>query len=92
MRTTTMQRQRFLFLGLGLLTLWRWALLPTVELAPEEAFAALRAQHGWWGALEGGVLMPLLAKASTGSRGRGGCGITCAFPVSGSSRPSGARR
>ncbi|MFM2143912.1 MAG: hypothetical protein RLZZ476_2456, partial [Verrucomicrobiota bacterium] len=65
MRTTTMQRQRFLFLGLGLLTLWRWALLPTVELAPEEAFTALRAQHGWWGALEGGVLLPLLVKAGT---------------------------
>jgi hypothetical protein len=32
MRSTTMQRQRFLFAALGLLTLWRWALLLLAEL------------------------------------------------------------
>ncbi|MBL9131629.1 MAG: glycosyltransferase family 39 protein [Verrucomicrobiaceae bacterium] len=47
MGATFMQRQRFLFIGLGLLTLWRWALLPTLELSPDEAFAALAAEHGW---------------------------------------------
>lgn len=81
MRTTTMQRQRFLFLGLGLLTLWRWALLPTVELAPEEAFAALRAQHGWWGALEGGVLLPLLVKAGTAVFGVNEFGVRFFAPL-----------
>jgi hypothetical protein len=43
---TTMQRQRFLFASLGLLTLWRWALLPTLELAPEEALAEVCVKPG----------------------------------------------
>lgn len=41
-----MQRQRFLFASLGLLTLWRWALLPTLELAPEEALAEVCVKPG----------------------------------------------
>ena len=44
-----MQRQRFLFAALGLLTLWRWALLPTLELAPDEALAVFRVKHGQLG-------------------------------------------
>lgn len=46
MSATFMRRQRFLFIGLGLLTLWRWALLPTLELSPDEATLALAARHG----------------------------------------------
>ncbi len=58
-----MQRQRFLFAALGLLTLWRWALLPTLELAPDEALAVLRVKHGEIGGFrEMGPLVPLLAK------------------------------
>ena len=49
MRSTIMQRQRFLFAALGLLTLWRWALLPTLELAPDEALAVFRVKHGQLG-------------------------------------------
>lgn len=45
MRASTMQRQRFLLAALGLLTLWRWALLPTLELSPDEALAVFRGNH-----------------------------------------------
>ena len=58
-----MQRQRFLFAALGLLTLWRWALLPTLELAPDEALAVFRVKHGQWGGFfEIGPLVPLFAR------------------------------
>lgn len=57
-----MQRQRFLFAAFGLLTLWRWALLPTLELAPDEALAVFRVKHGLWGGFfEMGPLVPLFA-------------------------------
>ncbi len=58
-----MQRQRFLFAALGLLTLWRWALLPTLELSPDEALAVFRVKHGGMtGFQEIGPLVPLFAK------------------------------
>lgn len=58
-----MPRQRFLFAALGLLTLWRWALLPTLELAPEEAQAVFGVKHGQWGGFfEIGPLVPLFAR------------------------------
>lgn len=58
-----MQRQRFLFAALGLLTLWRWALLPTLELAPDEALAVFRLKHGPIdGSDDLGPLLPLLAR------------------------------
>lgn len=38
-----MRRQTLLLASLGLMTLWRLALLPTQELSPVEAFTALRA-------------------------------------------------
>ncbi|MDB6140595.1 MAG: hypothetical protein JWO94_3667, partial [Verrucomicrobiaceae bacterium] len=40
-----MDRQRFLLPALALLTVWRMALLPTVELSPDEALAALYGHH-----------------------------------------------
>ncbi len=58
-----MQRQRFLFAALGLLTLWRWALLPTLELAPGEAMAVFCVKHGQWGGFfEQGPLVMLFAR------------------------------
>lgn len=61
MRPTSMQRQRFLFAALGLLTLWRWALLPTLELSPDEALAVFHGNHHAAGAPPGsGPLIPLL--------------------------------
>lgn len=78
----TMQRQRFLFIGLGLLTLWRWALLPTVELSPQEAFAALSAGRGWPAWTDGGgVLVPLLARAGAAVFGMNEFGVRCAAPL-----------
>jgi hypothetical protein len=63
MRPTTMPRQRFLLAALGLLTLWRWALLPTLELAPDEALAVFRVKHGLLGDFfEIGPLVPLFAR------------------------------
>ena len=58
-----MQRQRFLFAALGLLTLWRWALLPTLELAPDEALAVFWVKHGQLGGFfEIGPLVPVFAR------------------------------
>ena len=37
-----MRRQHLLLASLGLMTLWRLALLPTLGLSPEEAFTAMR--------------------------------------------------
>ncbi len=41
--TRSMRRQTLLLASLGLMTLWRLALLPTLGLSPEEAFTAMRA-------------------------------------------------
>lgn len=61
-----MQRQRFLFAALGLLTLWRWALLPTLELSPDEALAVFRGNHGAVAPPSGpGPLISLLGMAAT---------------------------
>ncbi|WP_395735721.1 glycosyltransferase family 39 protein [Prosthecobacter sp.] len=66
MRLTTMQRQRFLYAALGLLTLWRWALLPTLDLAPEEAEAVFAIKHGEWGGFFGlGALVQFFARLGT---------------------------
>ena len=54
-----MHRQRFLFPALFSLTFWRLALLPTSDLAPQEAMAAA-AGWGWGGA---GPVLSLLARA-----------------------------
>ncbi len=40
-----MRRHSLLLASLGLMTLWRLALLPTLELSPEEAFTAMRASQ-----------------------------------------------
>ncbi|HRH99338.1 MAG TPA: glycosyltransferase family 39 protein, partial [Prosthecobacter sp.] len=82
MRSTTMQRQRFLFAALGLLTLWRWALLPTLELAPDEALAVFRMKHGQIGGFfEMGPLVPLLARLGMLLGGGGEFGVRFFAPL-----------
>ncbi len=77
-----MQRQRFLFAALGLLTLWRWALLPTLELAPQEALAAVCVKHGAWGGLRGlGPAVPLLARLGMLIGGGGEFGVRFFAPL-----------
>lgn len=76
-----MQRQRFLFIALGLLTLWRWALLPVHELSPDEAFAVLRARHAWYGWDSGAPLLPMLVKVSTFVFGAGEFGVRFFAPL-----------
>jgi len=79
---TTMQRQRFLFAALGLLTLWRWALLPTLELAPEEALAAVCVKNGAAGGIYGmGPLVPLLARIGMLVGGEGEFGVRFFAPL-----------
>jgi hypothetical protein len=79
---TTMQRQRFLFAALGLLTLWRWALLPTLELAPDEALAVFRVKHGHWGGFpEMGPLVPLFVRMGMLIGGAGEFGVRFFAPL-----------
>lgn len=82
MRSTIMQRQRFLFAALGLLTLWRWALLPTLELAPEEALAVFRVKHGQWCSFfEIGPLVPVFARLGMVIGGAGEFGVRFFAPL-----------
>lgn len=77
-----MQRQRFLFAALGLLTLWRWALLPTLELSPDEALAVFRVKHGQIGSFfEMGPLVPLLARLGMLFGGEGEFGVRFFAPL-----------
>jgi len=77
-----MPRQRFLLAALGLLTLWRWALLPTLELAPDEALAVFQAKHGPWGAFFGnGPLVPLLARLGMLCGGASEAGVRLLAPL-----------
>ncbi len=82
-----MDRQRFLLPALALITVWRMALLPTLELSPDEALAALYSRHlgdAWH--LEMGPLVPWLARLGTMVAGGGEFGVRffaplCAFAV-----------
>ncbi len=81
-----MDRQRFLLPALALITVWRLALLPTVELSPDEALAAFYGHHaqGWY--LEMGPLVPWLVRWGTWLCGAGEFGVRffaplCAFAV-----------
>ncbi len=64
-----MQRQRFLFSALALLTVWRLVLLPVRDLCPDEALAVVAGGADGWSWIETGPLMALLAKVSTGLLG-----------------------
>jgi len=77
-----MQRQRFLFAALGLLTLWRWALLPTLELSVDEALAVFRVKHGGAAFFHGmGPLLPLFAKLGMGIGGGNEFGVRFFAPL-----------
>ncbi len=73
-----MRRQRFLFFALGLLTLWRWALLPTLELSPDEAALALAARHG---TPSEAPLLVAMVQMSTAVLGGGEFGVRFFAPV-----------
>ena len=81
-----MDRQRFLLPALALITVWRMALLPTVELSPDEALAALYGHHPHAWFLEMGPLVPWLVRLTTWLLGAGEFGVRflaplCAFAV-----------
>jgi len=81
-----MDRQRFLLPALALITVWRMALLPTLELSPDEALAVLYGHHPQSWHLEMGPLVPWLVRLSIGLAGAGEFGVRflaplCAFAV-----------
>ncbi len=72
-----MQRQRYLFPALALLTVWRLVLLPTCELSPAEAMAA---EAGWsW--LGTAPLLTLLAKIGMAVSGHSEYGVRLFAPL-----------
>lgn len=76
-----MNRQRFLPLALGLITLVRFLLLAMRELSPVEAHAAMcAAAPGWWQPLTGPVL-PLWMKISTTFFGMNEFGVRFFAPL-----------
>ncbi len=79
--TFVMQRQRFLLIGLGLLTLWRLALLPVQELSPDEALIATRVHLGQWLGFEGcGPLLVCIVRLTTWIGGAGEMGVRMIAP------------
>lgn len=57
-----MHRQRFLFSALAVLTVWRFALLPTCDLSPSEAMSAVAAAQPGWTWCGTSPLVTILAK------------------------------
>ena len=77
-----MRRQTLLLAALGLMTLWRLALLPTLELSPEEAFTALRAGMPWSADfIQGGPLPVWLARISMMIAGHEAFGVRLLAPL-----------
>jgi hypothetical protein len=61
---------------------WRWALLPTLELAPGEALAVFCVKHGQWGGFfEMGPLVPLVARLGMLIGGGGEFGVRFFAPL-----------
>lgn len=75
-----MDRQRFLIPALALLTVWRLALLPTIELSPDEALALFYTKHPALWYLEMGPLVPWLVKLGTLIAGEGALGVRLFAP------------
>jgi 4-amino-4-deoxy-L-arabinose transferase-like glycosyltransferase len=78
-----MDRQRFLLPMLALLTVWRLALLPTIELSPDEALGLFYARHPDWWHLEMGPLTPWMIKISTTLFGSSPIGLRWMAPLLG---------
>jgi len=76
-----MDRQRFLIPALALLTVWRLALLPTIELSPDEGLAWFYAQHPALWHLEMGPLLPWLARLGTWIAGESALGVRLFAPL-----------
>jgi hypothetical protein len=76
-----MDRQRYMLPTLALITVWRIALLPTLDLCPDEALALLFSQHpdGWHP--EMGPLVPSLVWLSTWIAGPTELGVRWLAPV-----------
>lgn len=77
----SMDRQRFLIPTLALITMWRLALLPTLELSPDEGLALFYSRHLQLWYLEMGPLVPWLVKLSTLLFGTGELGVRFMAPV-----------
>ncbi len=76
-----MDRQRFLISALALLTVFRLALLPTIELSPDEALAVMSGQRWQVWYLEMGPLVPWLVRVSTALFGHSEFGVRCLAPL-----------
>lgn len=76
-----MDRQRFLIPMLALLTVWRLALLPTVELCPDESLALVYAGHPAAWHAEMGPLVPWLVRLSTALFGATEFGVRVLAPM-----------
>ncbi len=77
-----MRRQTLLLASLGLMTLWRLALLPTIELSPEEAFTALMAGMPWSADfIQHGPLPVWLARLSMMIGGHDAFGVRLLAPL-----------
>lgn len=80
-RNSHMNHQRFLFPSLALLTLWRFALLPTYELSPVEALAAVSGAHPGWAWCDSSPVLVALVKASTWLLGQSAVGVRYFAPL-----------
>lgn len=77
-----MRRQHLLLSALGLMTVWRWMLLPTLDLSPQESLTAMQAS-GPWGAsfLQHGPLLTWLGRVGMTLGGQGPFGLRLLAPL-----------
>jgi hypothetical protein len=78
-----MDRQRFLVTALTVITVWRLALLPTLELSPDEALGALYAYRPDLWHVEMGPLTPWLMRLSMAVLGQTEMGVRFLAPLLG---------
>ena len=76
-----MDRQRFLISALALITVWRMALLATVELSPDEALGVMYASRPDIWHLEMGPLTPWLIRFSMAVFGHTEFGVRFFAPI-----------
>lgn len=80
--TQLMRRHTLLLSALGLMTLWRWMLLPTLDLAPQEAFTAIQASGPWClSFLQNGPLLTWLGRVGMMLGGQGPFGLRLLAPL-----------
>jgi hypothetical protein len=77
-----MRRQPLLLSALGLMTVWRWMLLPTQDLSPQEALTAMQASGPWQVSfLQHGPLLTWLGRISMMLGGQGPFGLRLLAPL-----------